>query len=127
MSTTWSRSLPLSGETGHNGTIAVFDNREKAFEIKFAREEELKFRATARRNKLIGLWAAQKMGMGDPEAADYARAVVLADLDRLGGRDVSAKLAADFIGAGVSVTDDEIQAAMRDFMARAEREVRAEP
>ena len=127
MSTTWSRSLPLSGESGHNGTIAVFDNREKAFEIKFARDEELRFRATARRNKLIGLWAAGKLGMGEQEAADYARAVVLADLARVGGRDVPAKLAADLAGAGVSVTDDEIQAAMRDFMVRAELEVRAEP
>ena len=127
MSTTWSRSLPLSGESGHNGTIAVFDNREKAFEIKFVRDEELRFRATARRNKLIGLWAARKLGMGDQEAADYARAVVLADLARVGGRDVPAKLAADLAGAGVSVTDDEIQAAMRDFMARAELEVRTEP
>ena len=127
MSTTWSRSLPLSGESGHNGTIAVFDNREKAFEIKFVRDEELRFRATARRNKLIGLWAARKLGMGEQEAADYARAVVLADLARVGGRDVPAKLAADLAGAGVSVTDDEIQAAMRDFMVRAELEVRAEP
>lgn len=127
MSTTWSRSLPLSGESGHNGTIAVFDNREKAFEIKFVRDEELRFRATARRNKLIGLWAAHKLGMGEQEAADYARTVVLADLDRVGGRDVPAKLAADLAGAGVSVTDDEIQAAMRDFMARAELEVRTEP
>jgi len=127
MSTTWSRSLPLSGGSSHNGTIAVFDNREKAFEIKFAREEELKFRATARRNKLIGLWAARKLGMGEPEAADYARTVVLADLNRVGGRDVFAKLTDDLANAGIAVTGDEIQAAMRDFMARAELEVRAEP
>jgi hypothetical protein len=117
----------LSGESGHNGTIAVFDNREKAFEIKFVRDEELKFRATARRNKLIGLWAARKLGMGDPEAADYARSVVFADLNRVGGRDVSAKLADDLATAGVAVTDDEIQAAMRDFMACAELEIRTEP
>ncbi|PKR90217.1 DUF1476 domain-containing protein [Pleomorphomonas diazotrophica] len=126
MSTSWSRSLPLSGESGHDGPIAVFDNREKAFEIKFAREEEMKFRATARRNKLVGLWAARKLGMGDPEAADYARTVVFADLNRVGGRDIASKLAADFADAGVPVTDDEIQAAMRDFMARAEFEVRTE-
>lgn len=126
MSTTWSRSLPLSGESGHNGTIAVFDNREKAFEIKFARDEELRFRATARRNKLLGLWAAGKLGMGEPEAADYARTVVLADLNRVGGRDVSAKLAADLADAGIPVTDDELQTAMRDMMARAELEVRTE-
>lgn len=126
MSTTWSRSLPLSGENAHNGTIAVFDNREKAFEIRFAREEDLRFRATARRNKLIGLWAARKLGMGDPEAADYARSVVFADLNRVGGRDVPAKLADDLAAAGVAVTDDEIQAAMRDLMARAELEVRTE-
>jgi hypothetical protein len=127
MSATWSRSLPLSGESGHNGSIAVFDTREKAFETKFAREEDLKFRATARRNKLIGLWAARKLGMGDREAADYARTVVLADLARVGGRDVPAKLAADLTAAGISVTDEEIQAAMRDFMARAELEVRTDP
>ena len=127
MSTTWSRSLPLSGESGHNGTIAVFDNREKAFEIKFARDEELKFRVTARRNKLIGLWAARKLGMGDPEAADYARSVVLADLNRVGGRDVAAKLADDLASAGVAVTGDEIQTALLDLTARAELEVRAEP
>ena len=126
MSTTWSRSLPLSGESGHNGTIAVFDNREKAFEIQFARDEELKFRATARRNKLIGLWVADKLGMGEPEAADYARSVVFADLTRVGGRDISAKLAADLANAGVPVTDGEIQTAMRDFMARAELEIRTE-
>ncbi len=126
MSTTWSRSLPLSGGSGHNGTIAVFNNREKAFETRFIREEELRFRATARRNKLIGLWAARKLGMGDPEAADYARAVVFADLNRAGGRDAFGKLAADLATAGVPVTDDEIQAAMRDFMARAELEVRTE-
>jgi hypothetical protein len=126
MSTTWSRSLPLSGESGHDGTIAVFDNREKAFEIKFARDEELKFRATARRNKLVGLWAAGKLGMGDQEAADYARSVVLADLKRVGGRDVSAKLAADLADAGVPVTGDEIQAVLLDLMARAELEVRTE-
>ena len=126
MSTTWSRSLPLSGESAHNGTIAVFDNREKAFEIKFARDEELKFRATARRNKLIGLWAARKLGMGEQEAADYARTVVVADLNRIGGRDVAAKLAADFDTAGVPVTDDEIQTAMRTLMTRAELEVRSE-
>ncbi|WP_084633288.1 DUF1476 domain-containing protein [Pleomorphomonas oryzae] len=126
MSTTWSRSLPLSGESGHNGTIAVFDHREKAFETKFARDEELKFRATARRNKLIGLWAARKLGMGDQEAADYARTVVLADLNRVGGRDVAAKLAVDLAGAGLTVTDDEIQATLRDLMTRAELEVRTE-
>ncbi len=126
MSATWSRSLPLSGESSHNGTIAVFDNREKAFEIKFARDEELKFRATARRNKLIGLWAARKLGMGDPEAADYARTVVLADLNRVGGRDVAAKLAADLADAHVPVADGEIQMALRDFMAQAELEVRTE-
>lgn len=126
MSATWSRSLPLSGESSYNGTIAVFDNREKAFEIRFARDEELKFRATARRNKLIGLWAARKLGMGDAEAADYARSVVLADLTRVGGRDVAAKLAADLTEARVPVTDGEIQVALRDFMAQAELEVRAE-
>lgn len=126
MSTTWSRSLPLSGADGQIGTAAIFDNRERAFEIRFARDEELKFRATARRNKLMGLWAAQKLGMGESEAADYARAVVFADLNRVGGRDAPAKLAADLATAGINVTDEEMQAAIREFTALAELEVRTE-
>ena len=126
MSTTWSRSLPLSGSDGPIGTTAIFDNREKAFEIRFARDEELKFRVTARRNKLMGLWAARKFGMGENEAADYARAVVFADLNRVGGRDAPAKLAADLATAGIVVTDEEMQAVMREFTALAELEVRTE-
>ena len=106
--------------------MTTFDDRERAFEAQFARAQEQEFRVTARRNKLIGLWAAGKLGMGEPEAADYARSVVFADLTRVGGRDITAKLAADLANAGVPVTDDEIQTAMRDFMTRAELEIRTE-
>lgn len=126
MSTTWSRSLPSSGSNGSIGSTAVFDNREKAFEIKFARDEELKFRATVRRNKLMGLWAARKLGMGEREAADYARAIVFADLSRAGGRGAVTQLMDDLAAAGVEVRDEELQAVKREFMALAELEVRAE-
>lgn len=126
MSTSWSRSLPLSGSDSPSGTAAIFDNREKAFEIKFARDEELKFRATARRNKLMGLWAAHKLGLGECEAAEYARSVVFADLSRVGGRDAAAKVKADLAAAGASVTDEDMLLAARECAALAELELRAE-
>ena len=126
MSTTWSRSLPLAGSIGPHTPAGAFDSREKAFETNFVRDEELKFRATVRRNKLFGLWAARRMHMGETEAADYARSVVFADLERANGRDAVAKLLADFAAAGVVVPDDEFRLVTRDLAARAEREVRGE-
>ena len=68
--------------------MASFDDREKAFESKFKLDEELKFKATARRNKLLGMWAADLMGMSAAEAADYAKEVVKSDFERPGDEDV---------------------------------------
>lgn len=126
MSATWSRSLPLAGSIGPHSPVGAFDSREKAFETTFVRDEELKFRSTVRRNKLYGLWAARKMHMGERDAADYARAVVFADLERADGRDAVARILADLAQAGVMVPDDEFRLVTRDLAARAEREVRAE-
>lgn len=126
MSATWSRSLPLAGSIGSHGPVGAFERREKAFETNFVRDEELKFRATVRRNKLYGLWAARKMHMGEREAADYARSVVFADLERADGRDAVARILADLAAAGVVVSDDEFSLVTRDLAACAEREVRGE-
>ncbi|ABF64199.1 DUF1476 domain-containing protein [Ruegeria sp. TM1040] len=78
--------------------MTTFDDREKAFENKFAHDAELKFRATARRNKLLGLWAADLLGHRDEAAEAYAQTVIIADLDEPGDDDVLAKLATDLEG-----------------------------
>src|SRR5262245_20811932 len=78
------REIPslLRGSFNHEGDMATtFDKREEGFEKKFAHDEELRFKATARRNKMLGMWAAQKLGLGGPAADSYAKEVVVADLD----------------------------------------------
>ena len=92
-------------------------DREKAFESKFALDEELKFKAEVRRNKLIGLWAAGLLGKSDAEA--YAKEVVAADFEEAGQEDVVRKLRADFDAAGVAQTDDQIRMKMLEFLAEA--------
>jgi hypothetical protein len=96
-----------------------FQDREKGFERKFAHDEELKFRATARRNKLLGLWAAEKMGLAGDEAQAYAREVVKADLAEPGEEDVFRKVRADFDAKGVDQSDHQIRRMMGDLMAEA--------
>ncbi|MDW5313546.1 DUF1476 domain-containing protein [Rhizobium sp. PL01] len=92
-------------------------DREKAFESKFALDEELKFKAEARRNKLVGLWAAGLLGKSDP--AEYAKEVVAADFEEAGHEDVVRKLRADFDAAGITLTDDEIRLKMLELMSDA--------
>lgn len=92
-------------------------DREKAFEAKFALDEELRFKAGARRNKLIGLWAAQLLGKADVEA--YAREVVAADFEESGHEDVVRKLRADFDAAGIAQTDEQIRHKMVELLSEA--------
>ena len=99
--------------------MTTFDNREKAFESKFARDEELRFKAGARRNRLLGLWAAEKLGLTGEKASEYAAAVVRSDFEKPGDDDVFAKVRADFDAAGVAVTDQQLRHAMTEFMATA--------
>ncbi len=87
--------------------MTTFDDREHAFEAKFAHDAEMQFRAEARRNKLVGLWAAELLGKSGQDAADYAMTVVAADFEEAGHEDVVRKLAADLEG---KVTADEIRA-----------------
>ena len=102
--------------------MTTFDDRRDAFEKRFAHDEELRFKATARRNKLLGLWAAGTLGKSGPDADAYAKSVVMADFEEAGDDDVFRKLRKDLETAGV--TDAQIRAAMQDLMARAIDEVK---
>lgn len=101
--------------------MTTFDDREAAFENKFAHDEELRFKATARRNKLLGLWAAQRLGKSGAEAEAYAKSVVLADFHEAGEGDVLRKVSGDLETAGV--TEADVRAQMAVLMDRAAKEI----
>jgi hypothetical protein len=105
--------------------MTTFDKREEGFEKQFAHDEELKFKATARRNRLFGLWAADKLGLAGPAADAYAKDVVLADFEEAGEHDVFRKVRKDFDAKGVAQSDQQIQRAMNELMAKAVAEVKA--
>lgn len=102
--------------------MSLFDDREKAFEKKIAHDQELAFKVTARRNKLLGLWAAEKMGMETSEAAEYAKQVVLSEYEEAGDDDVFRKVQGDFAAKGVTVNDNELRAKMNALMDEARRQ-----
>ena len=106
--------------------MTTFDRRKEAYETKFAHDEELKFKATARRNKLLGRWAADKLGMTGGEAEQYAKGVVLADLEEPGEDDVFRKIRKDFDDASVDQSDHQIQRTMEELMAEAVEQIEAE-
>jgi hypothetical protein len=105
-----------------NRTMTTFDSRENAFENKFAHDADLQFKITARRNKLIGQWAAEKMGLTPEETTSYATSVVQADFEEAGDEDVIRKLLGDLTSAGVEVDDAMIRAALDDKMVEARRQ-----
>jgi hypothetical protein len=105
--------------------MSGFDKREEGFEKKYAHDEELRFKAMARRNKLLGQWAADKLGIIGVDADAYAKAVVVADFDEPGDNDVFRKVRADFDAKGVKISDEEIRAAMNDLLAKAVEEIKA--
>lgn len=102
--------------------MTTFDNREKAFENKFAHDADLQFKITARRNKLVGQWAAEKMGLTPEETTSYATSVVQADFEEAGDEDVVRKLIGDLTSAGVDVDDAMIRAALEEKMVEARRQ-----
>jgi hypothetical protein len=106
--------------------MTTFEEREKGFERKFAHDEELKFKATARRNRLIGLWAADKMGLSGDEAQAYAREVIKADLAEPGDEDVFRKVRGDFDAKGVQQSDHQIRRMIAEMMGEAVRQIEAE-
>lgn len=105
--------------------MSTFDKREEGFEKKFALDEELKFKAEARRSKLLGLWVAEKLGLTGDAAAAYAKEVVVADLEEAGDADVVRKVTADLSAKGVSVSEQEIRLKLGEFLAQAVTEIKA--
>ena len=103
--------------------MSSFDERQNAFEAKYAHDEEMQFRAVARRNKMLGLWAAGLMGKTAAEAAEYAKTVVIADFEEAGHEDVVRKVKADL---GDRVTEDEIRATMEELLPVAKAEIMSE-
>jgi hypothetical protein len=104
--------------------MSTFDKRQEGFEKKFAHDEELRFKAGARRNKLLGLWAAEKLGKTGDEAEAYARTVVAADFEEAGDDDVFRKVRKDFDAAGVDQSDHQIRRTMDELMATAIEQIR---
>ena len=103
-----------------------FNEREKAFENKFKHDEELRFKATARRNKLVGLWAAGQMGLGDAEADAYSREVVKSDFEEPGDEDVLRKVLGDLQTKGVDTSEHLVRKHMDELMDTAIAQVRSE-
>lgn len=100
--------------------MSTFDNREKAFENKYAHDAEMKFKAEARRNKLLGLWAAELLGKAGADAEAYAREVIKADFEEAGDEDVYRKVAGDL---GDRATEETIRAKMQALMIDAKEQV----
>lgn len=106
--------------------MTTFEEREKAFERKFAHDEELRFKATVRRNKLIGLWAAEKLGLSGEEADTYAKTVVKADFQEPGDADVIRKIREDFAAKAIEQSDHQIERTLIEKMAEAIRQLEGE-
>jgi hypothetical protein len=106
--------------------MTTFDDREKSYEKKFALDEELKFKSEQRRNRLLGEWAAGRLGLTGPAVDDYIKAVRKADLASKGDEDVFQKIRKDFADKGVGVADAELRRAMTDFLTKAADQIEAE-
>jgi hypothetical protein len=105
--------------------MSGFDKRREGYESKFAHDQDLKFKATARRNKLLGLWAAEKLGISGEAADAYAKEVVKADFEEAGDDDVFRKIRKDFDAKSVSVSDHQIRREMEDLMVKAVEQIQA--
>jgi hypothetical protein len=106
--------------------MSVFDKREKDAEAKYKHDQELQFKATNRRNKLVGLWAAELMGLAGQAATDYAMQVVRADFDEKGDDDVVRKLLGDLTAKGVAVDEHKVRKRMAELMDEARRQIMTE-
>ena len=104
--------------------MTILNDRRDCFVKKFAHDEELRFKATARRNKLLGLWAAERLGKSGQDAEAYAKIVVLADLQEAGDADVIGKVSADLSAAGAPNADDQVRRMLEQFMIKAMVEIR---
>ena len=105
--------------------MSTFDKREEGFENKFAHDEQIRFKAEARRNKLLGLWAAELMGLSGEAADAYAKEVIKADIEEAGEEDVFRKIRRDFDEKGVEQSDHQIRRNMSELMAQAIQEIQS--
>ena len=103
--------------------MTTFDDRERAFENMYARDQEMQFRVIARRNRLLGMWAANLMGLTDVEAESYAKDVVRADFEEAGDEDVIRKILGDLTSAGVDVEESRIREALEHKAVEARRQM----
>lgn len=106
--------------------MTTFDDREKSFEAKFAHDEDLRFRTVSRRDKLLGMWAADKLGLKGKEAETYALEVVKAEFQEPGDHDVQRKVAGDLAKKGVKIDDRELRRVMDELMAKAKQQIMSE-
>jgi hypothetical protein len=123
----WRRNeaaVTISGEN-RNLPMTTFDKREEGFEKKFALDEEQKFKALARRNKLLGLWVAERLGLSGNAANDYARTVVAAEFGEGRDENVVRKVLGDLGAKGVDITETDVRAKMAELMAQAIAQVKA--
>jgi hypothetical protein len=104
--------------------MTTFDKRAEGFENKFAHDEALRFKAEARRNKLLGLWAAEKLGLAGPAADSYAKEVVMSDFEAPGDADVFAKVRKDFDEKKIAVADADLRRQMDELLTRAIEEIK---
>jgi hypothetical protein len=104
-------------------SMTTFDKRKDAFENKFAHDAQLRFKAESRRNKLLGLWAAELLGKTGEAADAYAKSIVAADFEEAGDEDVFRKIRADFDAGGVAQSDHQIRRTMEELMAKAREQV----
>ena len=105
--------------------MSTFDKREEGFEKKFAMDSDQKFKAEARRNRLLGLWAAEKLGISGDAAAAYAKEVVASDFEESGDADVLRKVLGDLTAKGIAVTEPELRVKMDELMATAVMQVKS--
>jgi hypothetical protein len=105
--------------------MTTFDKREEGFEKRFALDEELKFKANARRNKLLGLWAAEKLGLTGDAAESYAKEVVVSDFEEPGDDDVFRKIRRDFDVKAIAESDHQIRRVMDELMATAVQQIKS--
>ena len=106
--------------------MSGLDDREKGYENKYAHDQEIEFKANARRNKLLGLWAAEQMGLDGEAAAEYAKSVVIADFEEAGDEDEFRKIRGDFDAKGVDLSDHLLRKEMDELLAKARQQIQAE-
>lgn len=105
--------------------MTTFDEREKGFESKFAHDAETEFKAVARRNRLFGIWAGERMGLTPESLEEYAKAVVKSDFEQPGDEDVLRKVAGDLKGAGLEVRESELRSKMDELLAQAREQIKS--